>query len=158
MTGRIFLKLIVGVFCLLLLALVTVDYSASEVARDTNIQNLIQQLAEKGRMLAVSVTDPAALGVEQARKMAAAAGGRLTLVRSDGKVMVDSEADAAGMENHRTSDRSELIQAFGGEVTRRRSPPESLVTSASPGGQRSASMAISTVRLISQPLTASIFS
>ena len=41
MTGRIFLKLIAGVLCLLLLALVTVDYSASEVARETNIQNLM---------------------------------------------------------------------------------------------------------------------
>ena len=42
--------------------------------------------------------------------MAQAAGGRLTVVRSDGKVLVDSEADAAKMENHRT--RPELIQAF----------------------------------------------
>jgi two-component system, OmpR family, phosphate regulon sensor histidine kinase PhoR len=116
LTGRIFLKLIVGVFCLLLVALITVDYSASEVARDTNIQNLIQQLAEKGRMLAVSVTDPASLASEQTRKMANAAGGRITVVRSDGKVMVDSEADAAGMENHRTPDRPELMQAFGGQV------------------------------------------
>ena len=78
MTGRIFLKLIVGVFCLLLMALITVDYSASEVARDTNIQNLVQQLAEKGRMLAVSVPEPATLGSDQARKMANAAGGRIT--------------------------------------------------------------------------------
>ncbi|SPF49559.1 Integral membrane sensor signal transduction histidine kinase [Candidatus Sulfopaludibacter sp. SbA4] len=116
MTGRIFLKLIAGVFCVLLLALVTVDYTASEVARDANIQNLIQQVAEKGRMLAVSAPDPAALGVEQARKMASAAGGRITVVRSDGKVLVDSEADAARMENHRTPDRAELVKAFGGEV------------------------------------------
>ena len=34
MTGKIFLKLIVGVFCLLLLALVTVDYFATNVAKD----------------------------------------------------------------------------------------------------------------------------
>ncbi|HUI56876.1 MAG TPA: HAMP domain-containing protein, partial [Bryobacteraceae bacterium] len=31
MTGRIFLKLIIGVFCLLLLALVTVNYFAPQV-------------------------------------------------------------------------------------------------------------------------------
>jgi two-component system phosphate regulon sensor histidine kinase PhoR len=116
LTGKIFLKLIAGVFCLLLLALITVDYSASEVARDASIQNLIQQLAEKGRMTAISVGDPSTFSVERARAMAAAAGGRLTIVRADGKVLVDSEADAAGMENHRTPDRPELMQAFRGTV------------------------------------------
>ena len=44
------------------------------------------------------------------------------------------------------------------QATRRRSPPESVVTSASPGGQRSASMAMSMVRSSSQPLQASICS
>jgi hypothetical protein len=48
MTGRIFLKLIAGVFCLLLLALVTVDYFATNVAKDNYIQNLTGQLADKG--------------------------------------------------------------------------------------------------------------
>ena len=47
---------------------------------------------------------------QQARQMAQAAGGRITVVRADGKVLVDSEADAAGMENHRT--RPELVEAF----------------------------------------------
>jgi two-component system phosphate regulon sensor histidine kinase PhoR len=46
--------------------------------------------------------------------MANAVGGRLTVVRSDGKVLVDSQADPARMENH--SNRPELIQAFRGEV------------------------------------------
>ncbi|HMC62840.1 MAG TPA: histidine kinase dimerization/phospho-acceptor domain-containing protein, partial [Candidatus Solibacter sp.] len=118
MTGRIFLKLIVGVFCLLVVALVTVDYFATNVAKDTYIQNLTGQLAGKCQMvataLAVSGAAPENLDAEHARKMAAAAGGRLTVVRRDGKVLVDSEADAAGMENHRT--RPELVQAFGGGV------------------------------------------
>ena len=43
-------------------------------------------------------------------------------------------------------------------ATRRRSPPESVATSASPGGQRSASIAISTVRSRSQPLATSMAS
>jgi two-component system phosphate regulon sensor histidine kinase PhoR len=37
-------------------------------------------------------------------------------VRSDGKVLVDSEADAATMENHRNPNRPELIAAFAGQV------------------------------------------
>ena len=51
---------------------------------------------------------------EYARAMAQAAGGRITVVRADGKVLVDSEANAAEMENHRT--RPELMQAFRGEA------------------------------------------
>ena len=44
------------------------------------------------------------------------------------------------------------------KATRRRSPPDSLVTSASPGGKRSASIAISSVRSRSQPCAASMAS
>ncbi|MGD0772415.1 MAG: ATP-binding protein [Candidatus Solibacter sp.] len=114
MTGKIFLKLIAGVFCLLLLALVTVDYFASNVAKDNYVQNLTGQLAAKGRMLALTFGAAETPDAERVRLMARAAGGRITVVRADGKVLVDSEADAAGMENHRT--RPELAQAFRGRT------------------------------------------
>ena len=97
MTGKIFLKLIAGVFCLLLLALVTVDYFATNVAKDNYIQNLTGQLADKGRMLGLTFGVPDTLYAERVRRMALAAGGRITVVRADGKVLVDSEADAASM-------------------------------------------------------------
>ena len=74
----------------------------------------MQQLADEGRIVALSLPDPSTFSPEQARRLAAAAGVRLTVVRSDGKVLVDSEADAARMENH--SNRPELIRAFRGEV------------------------------------------
>src|ERR1035441_9052725 len=112
MTGKIFLKLIAGVFCLLLPALVTVDYFATNVAKDNYIQNLTGQLTDKVRMLALALDTPETPDVDGVRRMARAAGGRITVVRADGKVLVDSEADAAGMENHRT--RPELVQAFRG--------------------------------------------
>ena len=70
MTGKIFLKLILGVFCLLLLALVTVDYFATQVAKDNYIQNLTQQLADKGRMLALSLPAAGPLDDDRARAMA----------------------------------------------------------------------------------------
>jgi two-component system, OmpR family, phosphate regulon sensor histidine kinase PhoR len=113
-TGKIFLKLIIGVIGLLLLAAVSVDYFATEVTRDTYTQNLRQQLADKGRMLALSLPIDGDFSPDRVRTLGEAAGGRITVVRSDGKVLADSDADAARMENHRT--RPELIQAFEGRV------------------------------------------
>src|SRR6516164_9512459 len=110
MTGKIFLKLIAGVLGLLLIALGTVDYFATNVAEESYIQNLTDQIAGKCRMLALSMPSPESLDVDLARQMAAAAGGRVTVIRADGKVLVDSEANAAQMENHRT--RPEVMQAF----------------------------------------------
>jgi two-component system phosphate regulon sensor histidine kinase PhoR len=113
-TGRIFLKLIAGEIVLLLLAAVSVDYFATEVTRNTYIQNLTSQLTEKGRLLALTIGNPEALSKEQARALERAADGRITVVRKDGTVLVDSQADAAGMENHRT--RPELARAFRGNA------------------------------------------
>jgi len=81
MTGKIFLKLIAGVFCLLLFALVTVDYFATNVAKDNYIQDLTGQLAEKGRMLALTFATRETPDVGQVRRMAQAAGGRIAVVR-----------------------------------------------------------------------------
>ena len=113
MTGRIFLKLIAGVLGLLLLALLTVDYFTSRVAKQVYIDSLVRQATDKTRTLALLLDDIGAVGQPAARAMAAAAGGRLTLVRSDGRVTVDSEADAAKMENH--ASRPEIHRALTGE-------------------------------------------
>jgi two-component system phosphate regulon sensor histidine kinase PhoR len=110
MTGKIFLKLIVGVLGLLLLALVTVDYFATEVAQENYIQNLTEQLTDKCRMLALMFPTPESLDPEHAARMAQAVGGRITVVRADGKVLVDTEANPAKMENH--GSRKEILEAF----------------------------------------------
>ena len=92
MTGEIFLKLIVVVFALLLLALITVDFFATNVAQENYVQNLTQQLTDKCRMLALTFPAPESLDAEHARRMAQAVGWRITVVRSDGKVLVDGKA------------------------------------------------------------------
>ena len=80
MTGRIFLKLLLGLFCLLLLALVAVDYFATRVAKDTYIRNLVEQRADNARVLALALPGSAPLDGEKVREMARASGGRLTVV------------------------------------------------------------------------------
>jgi len=114
LTGKIFLKLIAGVLALLVLALVTVDFVATQVAKNSYIGNLTAQLEGKGRMLALSMEDPAHLSQPEVRQLARAAGGRVTVVRPDGQVAADSEANPATMENHRN--RPELIPAFRGST------------------------------------------
>jgi two-component system phosphate regulon sensor histidine kinase PhoR len=112
LTGRIFLKLIAGVLCLLALALVTVDYFATDVAQHIYIDNLVHQLTDKGRMLALTLPRDLASLTDLAR----AAGGRVTIIRADGKVLADSEARPETMENHRTPSRPEVMQALAGRT------------------------------------------
>src|SRR5215831_4610674 len=116
MTGKIFVKILAWVILLMLLALVMVDYLATNVAQENYIQNLTAQLADKCRMIGITPPGAANFDAATARNLARAAGGRLTVVRADGKVLVDSEADAATMENHRNPNRPELMQAFAGGV------------------------------------------
>ena len=58
MTTKIFFKLIGWVFLLMLLALVMVDYVATNVAKENYIQNLTAQLAGKGRIIALAPEGP----------------------------------------------------------------------------------------------------
>ncbi len=114
MTGRIFLKLIAGVVGILLLAGISVDYFASEVTQESYIENLRAQLADKARMLARVLSPYRPIDIAEFHRMARAAGGRLTVIHSDGSVVADSEADPLHMENHRT--RPEFVTAFAGKV------------------------------------------
>src|SRR4051794_31666652 len=112
MTKKIFLKLIAWVFLLMSLALVLVDYLATNVAKENYIQNLTAQLAGKGQMIAITPPGPEHFDSDTARRLAQAAGGRLTVIRNDGRVLVDSEADAASMGNHRDPSRPEVLEAL----------------------------------------------
>jgi len=111
-TARIFAKLLSVVFLLLLIALLAVDFFATRVAENSYLQNLIRELAEKGRTMAFAALDPARLTRQDVQSMAQAAGARLTIVAPDGRVLADSNANPDTMENHRT--RPELVKAFGG--------------------------------------------
>lgn len=112
MTGRIFFKLILAIICILIVAVVAVDYLASQVAERTYIETLTRNLASKGRLLAMFLRDEP----KHSRfvEMSHALNGRLTLIHMDGTVREDSEADASKMENHRT--RPEVAEALAGRT------------------------------------------
>lgn len=111
MTARIFLKLIVGVLCVLVVALTAVDFLSSQVAERTYVAKLTREMADKGRMVSLL---PDLIQSGRLKDLAHAAGGRVTLIDRDGRVLADSEADASQMENHR--DRPEMIAALKGSV------------------------------------------
>jgi two-component system phosphate regulon sensor histidine kinase PhoR len=115
LTGRIFLKLIFGVLCVLVVALTAVDFLASRVADRTYVEKLTRELAERGRMLALLHADQ--LGPEhdpRFRDLARISGARLTVIGKDGIVLADSEADPSSMENH--ASRPEIVRALNGST------------------------------------------
>ncbi|MEP6540226.1 MAG: hypothetical protein ABJF23_33170, partial [Bryobacteraceae bacterium] len=115
MTARIFLKLILGVLCVLVVALTAVDFQASKVAERTYVGTLTRELADKCRMLSfLAPADFSQIDVASFRALARAADGRATAVGHDGRVLADSEADAAHMENH--SNRPEIAAALAGKI------------------------------------------
>ena len=115
MTARIFFKLIFAVLLIMVVALTTVDFLASEMAEQAYIQGLTLELQEKVKMLGVlGRQDILKLTGENVQAMSAAAGGRLTVIAPDGRVLLDSEADPAKMENH--GDRPEVRTALAGQL------------------------------------------
>jgi two-component system phosphate regulon sensor histidine kinase PhoR len=115
LTARIFLKLIFGAVCVLIVAVVAVDAFASRVVEQTYTRQLTHDLESKGRMLAL-------LGPERLARenqaliagMAQAVGGRITVISRDGRVLADTGARPQAMENH--ASRPEVIAAFSGRT------------------------------------------
>jgi two-component system phosphate regulon sensor histidine kinase PhoR len=113
MTARIFVKSIAVIVCLTGVALVAADWLASGVAERFLVAHLTSSLRDKGGVLLRSQPD-GQLDQARIRKLAQAAQARLTVVASDGRVIADSEAEPANMENH--LNRPELQEAFQGRV------------------------------------------
>ena len=113
LTARIFLKLIVGVACVLIVALASVDVLVSRMAADHYLESRTRELFEKTRMLAdLSGDGFAELAPEEFRALARHSGSRVTVVARDGVVLADSEADPLHMDNHAA--RPELAEALAG--------------------------------------------
>ncbi len=115
MTARIFFKLIFAVLLIMVVALTAVDFLASEMAEKAYIQGLTIEMQEKMKMLGVlGRQNIFQMTEENVRALATAAGGRLTVIAPDGRVLLDSEAQPARMENH--GDRPEVRAALAGRL------------------------------------------
>lgn len=123
MTARIFIKQLVGVLCVLVVALAAVDVLVTRLAEETFLAERQRDLTQKAEALA-ALSDsgfselPRAEFVDLAGKL----GVRLTVVARDGLVLADSEALPETMDNHAA--RPEIADALQGRlgVSRRTSP------------------------------------
>lgn len=115
MTARIFFKLISAVLLIMVVALTTIDFLASEMSENTYVEGVKREMRQKSEMLSViAQRDMATMTKEEVAALAHAAGARLTVIAPDGRVILDSEADAARMANH--GDRPEVQEALRGRV------------------------------------------
>ena len=111
MTARIFIKLLLAGIGVLVVALAAVDFLTVRVTERFYVNNVTEDLAEKGRMLVLLHPDRSA---QTARDLARAAQVRVTWIANDGEVLADSDADPKAMENHRA--RPEVILALRGDI------------------------------------------
>ena len=116
MKSRIFLKLLF-VFVFLIAAVTVISDFLIRGAWDQSLRSQMYDAAvAQARMTALAlepnghvITDP-----EYVRQLARAANARLTVIDSNGKVLADSDANAAEMENHAT--RPEFVAALHGNT------------------------------------------
>ena len=115
MTHRIFGKLILACVALLAVAALGVDQLVTRVSSQDLRDSLERGLQEKAQLAQTTLQDRP---VEQypaiAQTIARNAGARVTVIRLDGTVLADSEADPGTMENHAT--RPEFAQALKGQM------------------------------------------
>jgi two-component system phosphate regulon sensor histidine kinase PhoR len=109
LTARIFSRLILSLVAVLVLALVAVDYLVTQRVQETFSGQLRQELAEKARTIALML--PQQEGFSQ---LAKATGARVTWVDAAGRVLGESDADPARMENHKA--RPEIAAALQGQI------------------------------------------
>lgn len=115
LTAKIFLKLIAGVAGVLLIGVIAMDLLVSPLARSTLLEERARELEQKARMLAGLAPESLAnVSPERLRALARQAGVRLTLIARDGRVLSDTEADPARMENH--ASRPEVAAALAGRT------------------------------------------
>jgi len=115
MTARIFLKFIVAVLIIMVVALTGIDFLSARLAERAYVGQLKIALTEKLAVLqTVHRQKLAELKPETVRELARSAGGRLTIIAHDGRVLLDSEAEPANMENH--ASRPEVQEALRGHT------------------------------------------
>ena len=115
MKSRIFVKLFLAALVVIAACTISLDLLISRTWENMLRSQIETSLRQKAMMLATRVEGaPLDRLPEIARQAAQAAGARITIIDSSGKVLADSEANAGTMENHAM--RPEFAAALHGQV------------------------------------------
>ena len=115
MKSRIFLKLFVASLVLIAACMLTMNVLIHRAWEGMLRSEIERSMREKTLMLASRMAStPPEQRAQVIQQTAADAGARATLIDASGKVLADSEADPAQMDNH--ASRPEVIAALRGEV------------------------------------------
>ncbi len=116
MRSRIFFKL-VGAFVLVIaVATLTLDFSVRKAWEESFVNETRTSLEQKARLFAQAVEQNRDRRSMQAiaDDVSSAADARATIIQNDGRVLADTRANPAEMENHAT--RPEFISALHGSI------------------------------------------
>ena len=113
MKSRIFLKLFAAALILIAACVLTMNVLIQRAWEGMMRSEIESSMRQKTAMVAARIAStPAEQQAQVIQQVSALAGARATLIASDGKVLADSEANPAEMENH--ADRPEVIAALHG--------------------------------------------
>ncbi len=115
MKSRIFVKLLVAALVVIAACTISLDLLIGRAWENMLRREIQTSLRQKTEMFAARVSGVPSDSLSQVTAQAAsAAGARITVIDSSGKVLADSEADPGKMENHAA--RPEFIAALHGET------------------------------------------
>jgi two-component system phosphate regulon sensor histidine kinase PhoR len=114
-TSPFFRRLFVPYLLLICAAMTILGFLEVRRLRDSFVERKQQSLREQSRLMSEIVTPMLTADRrddlnQQVKRLGASLGCRVTVIKSDGTVIADNEADPATMENHRQ--RPEIIQAI----------------------------------------------
>lgn len=115
MRNRIFLKLVAAFITVIAAATLTLDIAVRHSWETSLHLEIERTLTQKALMFAERVRNEPQLSPQEiAKDVADTSGARATIIRKDGVVLADSEADPSLMENH--AGRPEVHEALEGRV------------------------------------------
>jgi two-component system phosphate regulon sensor histidine kinase PhoR len=113
--SRIFLKLFLGALVVIAACTLSLDLLIGRAWENMLRAEIETSLRQKTLMFASRVADAPPASLDQfTRQAASAAGTRITVIDTSGKVLADSEAEPDKMENH--ASRPEFMSALHGQV------------------------------------------
>ena len=115
MKSRIFVKLFLAALVVIAACTVSLDLLIGRTWENMLRREIETSLRQKTQMFAARVADASPGSLKQMTEQAApAAGARITVIDSTGKVLADSEANPDTMENHAA--RPEFVAALQGQI------------------------------------------